>query len=77
MGKTSLVLQWAANIAAGGQRVVFFTLEMSADQLVLQLACSRARVIQDRVKRGTVTVEEYEQLLSEIGQPKGELSATH
>jgi replicative DNA helicase len=63
MGKTALVLQCAANIAGRGERVMFFSLEMTAKQIGLRLACSHARVELDQLKRGVATPEEHERVL--------------
>ncbi len=52
MGKTALALQIAANVAKAGRKVLIFTLEMGAKQLMLRLACAEAKVAVDTVRRG-------------------------
>ena len=54
MGKTSLALQMACNIAAAGHGVVFFTIEMSAEQLGLRAATMQAEVELEALKQGKV-----------------------
>ena len=66
MGKTAFALQCAANIVERGQRVMFFSLEMSADQAGLRLACSRSRVELDQLKRGVATPEEHQRVLESL-----------
>ena len=67
MGKTALTLQVSSNIAGRNQRVIFFSLEMSPEQVGLRLACTHARVELDRLKRGVVAPEEYERVITSIG----------
>jgi replicative DNA helicase len=67
MGKTALVLQCVSNIAERGQKVIFFSLEMSAEQIGLRLACSHAEVELDRIKRGVATPEEHGRVVNSIG----------
>jgi len=68
MGKTALVLQIAANVASLGQRVVVFSLELDADEIGLRMACSRAHVPLDRLRRGEAEGEEYSKVIQAIGE---------
>ena len=53
MGKTSLALNMATNAALRGKcPVVVFSLEMSAEQLVMRMLCSEARVDASRLRTG-------------------------
>ena len=63
MGKTSIALQWAGHIAENVGKVLFFTPEMTEEEVALRLACQRARVEQRRVERGTISDEEWFQVL--------------
>jgi len=65
-GKTALSLQAADTVASRGQRVLFFSFEMSLARLMRRLASRRARVNWEKVKRGTLTAEEVERLNYEL-----------
>lgn len=58
MGKTAIALQVAANVARRGLKTLYFTLEMSVEQLAIRLASSLAEIEWDRVKRGVATSDE-------------------
>ena len=63
MGKTSFALNIAEHIGADhGKPVVIFSLEMSKQQLVERFLCSRGRVDLQRVRKGTISTNEYERL---------------
>ena len=66
MGKSATAIQVAANIAAAGERVLYFTLEMTAEQLIGRVVCARARVLWRDVKRGAV-FEKYPAFVREMG----------
>jgi replicative DNA helicase len=56
LGKTSMALQFATHAAAYLQRpVLFFSLEMSADELAQRLLCSEACVDSAMIRRGNLT----------------------
>jgi replicative DNA helicase len=56
MGKTALALNMAENIAIQSKKGVgVFSIEMSQDQLVLRMLCSRGRVDQHKVRSGKLT----------------------
>lgn len=61
LGKSSLALQIARNVAETVP-VVFFSLEMSKEQLALKLLCSEAGVNSEKVRVGTTTPEENDRL---------------
>jgi replicative DNA helicase len=52
MGKTSVVMGWAARIAKAGDPVVVFSLEMSTDSLTVRMLSAEARVDGHRLKTG-------------------------
>jgi replicative DNA helicase len=63
MGKTSLALNIAEQIGVNDKiPVVVFSLEMSKHQLVERLLCSRGRIDSQKVRRGTLSTDELEEL---------------
>lgn len=58
MGKTSAGLQSAVENAKSGQRVIYFSLEMSRRDLWARLACGRAEVDWRKIKAKLATTEE-------------------
>ena len=69
MGKTSLALNIAANVAIrGGKGVGIFSLEMSMEQLLLRLLCSEARVSSQRVRTGFLKEKEWPLLITAAGE---------
>ncbi len=69
MGKTSLALNIAQNIAVQGQApVAIFSLEMSARELGERMMCSSARVSSHRVRTGTLSGDDYAKLVQAAGE---------
>ncbi|MGE5314879.1 MAG: replicative DNA helicase [Acidobacteriota bacterium] len=69
MGKTAFVLSVARNAAADHAIPVgFFSLEMSAQQLVLRLICAEARVDAHSVRTGRLPDDQWRQLSTRIGK---------
>jgi len=69
MGKTAFVLSAARNAAIDhGIPVAFFSLEMSAQQLVLRLICAEARVNAHSVRTGRLPDDQWRQLSTRIGK---------
>lgn len=67
-GKTSLALNVAANAAKRySQRVAFFSLEMSAEQLVQRLLASETGIDQQRLRLGDVRDDEWPILMEAAG----------
>lgn len=67
IGKTSLCLNIAANVALGGAGkpgapVAIFTIEMSKEQLVQRLICQQARVDAHRLRTGYFPDSDWEKL---------------
>ena len=54
VGKTSFALNMAVNAAKSGAAVAFFSLEMSAGQLVQRILCAEARVSLSKIRGGFV-----------------------
>ena len=69
MGKTSFALNIAQYAALHDERtVVVFSLEMSAEQLVMRMLCTEASVESQRIKEGQVGNEELTRLM-EVMEP--------
>ncbi|MBU1719481.1 MAG: replicative DNA helicase, partial [Bacteroidetes bacterium] len=69
MGKTAFVLSMARNIAVDFEKpVAFFSLEMSATQLVTRLISSESEIEQDTLRKGTLSKEQWNKLHSRIRQ---------
>lgn len=66
MGKTSLALSISLNLCKLGKEdsrsIVFFSLEMSKQQLIQRLLCSEALVDLHRLRSGTLTKSELEKI---------------
>ena len=63
MGKTSIGLNIVENAAIRhGAKCAVFSLEMPAEQLVMRMLCSEAKVDMQAVRRGTLNTEEWERL---------------
>src|SRR5215469_8466699 len=63
MGKTALAMNIAEHVSMDfGKAVAVFSLEMSSQQLVLRLLCSRARVDLQSVRNGFLTDRDFPKL---------------
>lgn len=68
MGKTSLSLNIAQNIALAFKRpVAIFSLEMPKEQLVQRMLCAEARIDQSRFRSGQLEEDEWVALTQAIG----------
>ncbi|MGA1467324.1 MAG: replicative DNA helicase [Phycisphaerales bacterium] len=63
MGKTALALNLAENIAMDGKPVAIFSLEMSRQQLVQRLLCSRGQIDGQRFRRNLLRQDDYQRLM--------------
>lgn len=64
MGKTSLALSIARNVALSANKAVaIFSLEMSKEQIVTRLLCSEARVSNSRVRSGKLGESDFPRLV--------------
>lgn len=69
MGKTSLVMNIVEHVALElGRSAAVFSLEMSAQQLVQRLLCSRARVNLQRVRDGFLAERDFPNLTRAAGE---------
>ena len=65
MGKTSFALNMARNVAAKSRKkVLFFSLEMSKEQLAQRVLASEARIPSQKMRTGELTPAEWDSLLS-------------
>ena len=63
MGKTSIGMNIIENAAIRhGAKCAVFSLEMPAEQLVMCMLCTEAKVDMQSVRRGTLTMEDWERL---------------
>lgn len=63
MGKTSLAMNIAENVALQGHAPVgVFSLEMTGESLVMRLLCSLARLDQHKVREGDLQPEDFQRL---------------
>jgi replicative DNA helicase len=63
MGKTSLALNMAANVAiAGGKPVAIFSIEMSRDEVTQRLMCAEGKVDSSRLRTGRLAAEDWTRL---------------
>ncbi|MFO0973118.1 MAG: replicative DNA helicase [Phycisphaerae bacterium] len=69
MGKTALALSMAEHCAADeGLATVFFSMEMSKQQVALRLLSARGRVEGHKIRRGMISAEEQAQLAVICGE---------
>ncbi len=67
MGKTAFALSMARNMAVDFKKpVAFFSLEMSAVELVMRLISSETQLTSDKLKKGSLADYEWEQLNAKI-----------
>lgn len=65
MGKTSFTLNMARNVAVkSGRKVLFFSLEMSKEQLAQRIISTEARIPGHKMRDGNLTPNEWERLSS-------------
>ncbi len=67
MGKTALALSMARNMSVDWKKpMAFFSLEMSAVQLVTRLISSESQLVSSKLKSGNLAEHEWEQLNAKI-----------
>ena len=67
VGKTSFALNLAVNAAKAGFPTTFFSLEMSASQLVQRILCSEARISLEKVRGGFLGEADWQKLADAMG----------
>ncbi|MBE6466328.1 replicative DNA helicase [Denitrobacterium detoxificans] len=66
VGKTSFALNLATNAAKAGFPTTFFSLEMSASQLVQRILCAEARISLEKVRGGFLGESDWQALADAI-----------
>ena len=67
MGKTSFAMNVAAHASMNkGKSVAVFTLEMPREQIAMRVLCSDARVDMQRVRKGTLTNDDWIKLATSL-----------
>lgn len=62
MGKTSFALNIGRNVGMTGKKVVFFSLEMSNEQLAARVLSTEARVESNKLRSGEISPDEWMRL---------------
>ncbi len=74
VGKTSLAMNFALNAARKYRKVVaFFSLEMSAEQLVQRLLAMETGIDQQRLRRGEISEQEWDMIMAAAGELAGSM----
>ena len=68
IGKSTLGLNIARNIAGDGKKVAIFSLEMGVDQIAMRLLSSEARIETNRIRQRLTTEMEDERVSEAIGR---------
>lgn len=72
MGKTALILNWAAHALADQKRVSIFSLEMSKEQLMERILASEGRIDSAKIRRGDLkSASDTEHLLKAVREVRG------
>ncbi len=68
MGKTAFAMSIARNMSLlYNQPVAFFSLEMTANQLVVRLISSESKIDQNKIKKGIISHEEESRIVDAVG----------
>lgn len=67
MGKSTLGFNIAQNVALAGHTVGIFTLEMSKEEVVTRLLCSRGRIDSQKLRTGKLTENDFTKLSNAAG----------
>lgn len=68
VGKTTLALQVAENIAKKDKNVLFISLEMSDNQLIQKMIAREGNVKSYRMRRGTLEDTDWEKIANTVGK---------
>lgn len=68
VGKTTLALQLAENIAKKDKNVLFISLEMSDNQLIQKMIAREGNVKSYRMRRGTLEDKDWEKIANTVGK---------
>lgn len=73
MGKTALALNIVENMCFHDNIPIgIFSLEMTADQLVSRIVCSRARVESKKINLGDVSGQDFQRVVSVVNEMQGQ-----
>ncbi|MGI9665921.1 MAG: replicative DNA helicase [Acidimicrobiia bacterium] len=67
MGKSSLALNMAQNVALAGNTVAVFSMEMSREEIVTRMLCSKGRIDSQRIRTGRLTEADFTKLSNAAG----------
>jgi replicative DNA helicase len=67
MGKSSLALNMAQNVALAGNTVAIFSMEMSREEIVTRLLCSKGRIDSQRLRTGRLSEADFTKLSNAAG----------
>jgi len=67
MGKTSLMLNIAQNVALAGNTVAIFSLEMSREEIVTRMLCANGRIDSQKLRTGRLTESDFTKLSNAAG----------
>jgi replicative DNA helicase len=67
MGKTSLAFNMAQNVALAGRSVAIFSLEMSREEVVTRMLCSKGRIDSTRLRTGKLSEADFTKLSNAAG----------
>ena len=67
MGKTSLALNIAQNVALDGHTVAVFSMEMSREEIVTRMLCSKGRIDSQKLRTGKLTEADFTKLSNAAG----------
>jgi replicative DNA helicase len=63
MGKTALATNIAFNAAKSGNTILFFSLEMSSEQLATRILSEQSEIPSDRIRRGDIKDDEFQRVV--------------
>ena len=71
MGKTALAVNIMENVAYNsGEPVAIFSLEMTAEELLHRMICSKAEVESDKIRTGSLDGMEYQRIVEAVNEMK-------
>jgi replicative DNA helicase len=67
MGKSALALNMAQNVALNGNTVAVFSLEMSREEVVTRMLCSKGRIDSQKLRTGSLNEGDFTKLSNAAG----------
>ncbi len=71
VGKTTLAINFAINLARQGVKVAYFTVEMPADELTLKMISTIAKIPYGKIKRGDMNEAEQDRFVNASREVNG------